>query len=121
MAFMPTTVLENVTSLTPGCRLPVAGLRMALTEMRAIMSAEASATPARSTASMTKDFFIIITIPRERYSASLLQRNQHEHQAATAFECGHGFADDRTRSFGMIDNFHPVSQRVGCGDQVARF
>src|SRR6266576_3853852 len=104
MAFMPTTVLENVTSLTPGCRLPVAGLRMALTEMRARMSA---------------DFFI--RIPRERYSANLLQRNQHEHQAATVFACRHGFADDRTRSFGVIDNFHPVSRRVGCGDQVAWF
>src|SRR6185369_2699030 len=116
---MPLKVLENVMSLTPDCRLPVAGLSTALTEMRTVMSAETRPALANSSGRMRARRFIAFL--KSRVIRGLLERNQHQHQTAPVFERGHRFANDRTLRLSWTLDLHAVTGRVGSGDEIARF
>src|ERR1043165_6901110 len=118
MAFIPKTVLENVRSLTPGWRLPVAGFNTALTEMRMVMSAETNVVPVHSANRRQRKFFVSL----ERIEISrLLEGHQDEHKAAALVEGGHGLADDGALGLAMVADFHAVAGNVRRGDQVPGF
>src|SRR5688572_17539986 len=110
---MPLRVLVKVASVTPGCLMPVAGLRTALTESRTLICAEAP--QAARSARRRSVFFITFLSPGPR----LLEGDEDEDEPPAGFKAGHGLADDRALRAVVVGDLHGVAGRFGSGEQIA--